>query len=139
VRPWRKLAAVILGLVAFGYAFHAVVGAIWPSATKGQAAGGDAIGHAVQDWVIRPSHDATTIGNYAFVGLIAAVLGLTLLHGVWRMIALVPTLYLAAFVWENRLVFEPSVTRLIMLGALLIFLMNARPQGLLGTSRVEIG
>ena len=139
VRPWRKLAGVILGLVAFGYAFHAIVGVIWPSATRGQAAGGDAIGRAVQDWVIRPSHDATTIGNYAFVGLIAAVLGLTLLHGVWRVIALVPTLYLAAFVWENRLVFEPSVTRLIMLGALLIFLMNARPQGLLGTSRVEIG
>jgi ABC-type branched-subunit amino acid transport system permease subunit len=51
----------------------------------------------------------------------------------------VPTLYLAAFVWENRLDFEPSTTRLIVLGALLIVLMNARPQGLLGTSRVEIG
>jgi len=41
-------------------------------------------------------------------------------------------------VWENRLDFEPSTTRLIILGALLIVLMNARPQGLLGTSRVEI-
>jgi ABC-type branched-subunit amino acid transport system permease subunit len=51
---------------------------------------------------------------------------------------MIPTLYLAAFVWENRLVVEPSVTRLILVGVILIVLMNARPQGLLGTSRVEI-
>jgi ABC-type branched-subunit amino acid transport system permease subunit len=139
MRPWPKLTAVVASLVGFGYAFHAIVAAIWPAGTKGQAAGGDAIGRAVQSWVIRPEHNAILIGNYAFVGLIAAVLGLTLLRGLWRTVFLVPTLYLAAFVWENRLVFEPSVTRLILLGALLIVLMNARPQGLLGTARVEIG
>jgi ABC-type branched-subunit amino acid transport system permease subunit len=50
----------------------------------------------------------------------------------------VPTLYLAAFVWENLLIDQPSVTRLILFGALLITLMVVRPQGLLGTSRVEI-
>jgi branched-chain amino acid transport system permease protein len=139
MRPWPKLAAVVASLVGFGYAFHAIVAAIWPAGTKGQAAGGDAIGRAVQSWVIRPERHAILIGNYAFVGLIAAVLALTLLRGLWRTVFLVPTLYLAAFVWENRLVFEPSVTRLILLGALLIVLMNARPQGLLGTARVEIG
>jgi branched-chain amino acid transport system permease protein len=139
MRPWPKLAAVLASLVGFGYAFHAIVAAVWPAGTKGQAAGGDAIGRAVQSWVIRPEHNATLIGNYAFVGLIAAVLALTLLRGLWRTVFLVPTLYLAAFVWENRLDFEPSVTRLILLGALLIVLMNARPQGLLGTARVEIG
>jgi ABC-type branched-subunit amino acid transport system permease subunit len=139
VRPWKKLAAIIVGLVAFGYAFHALIAAVWPAGTKGQAAGGDVIGRAVQGWVIRPQHHATLIGNYAFVALIACVLILTLLKGWWRALFLVPTLYLAAFVWENRLDFEPSTTRLIVLGALLIVLMNARPQGLLGTSRVEIG
>jgi ABC-type branched-subunit amino acid transport system permease subunit len=36
------------------------------------------------------------------------------------------------------LVDNPSVARLILLGALLIALMNARPQGLLGTARIEI-
>jgi len=66
------------------------------------------------------------------------VLGLTLLRGRRRLAALVPVLYLAAFVWENRLVDEPSITRILLLGALLVVLMNARPQGLLGTSRVEI-
>ena len=37
-----------------------------------------------------------------------------------------------SFVWETRLVAEPSITRQIMIGAILIVMMNARPQGLLG-------
>jgi ABC-type branched-subunit amino acid transport system permease subunit len=78
------------------------------------------------------------IGNVAFIILVFVVLGLTLLRGWARYLAMIPTLYLAAFVWENRLVIEPSITRLILIGVILIVLMNARPQGLLGTSRVEI-
>ena len=107
--------------------------------TKGAAAGGDAIGRAVQGWVIRPEHDATLIGNYAFVALIAAVLVLTLLQGL-----LAHRLPRARRSTSPRSCGrtgsspEPSVTRLIILGALLIVLMNARPQGLLGTARVEI-
>jgi ABC-type branched-subunit amino acid transport system permease subunit len=52
--------------------------------------------------------------------------------------ALVPTLYLTAMVWENILALNPSVTALILFGAMLIALMTVRPQGLLGTARVEI-
>jgi hypothetical protein len=63
---------------------------------------------------------------------------LTQIRGVWRTVLIVPTLYVAAFIWENVLVGNPSVARLILLGALLIALMNARPQGLFGTARVEI-
>ena len=48
-----------------------------------------------------------------------------------------PTLYLAAFVWETRLVGEPSITRQLLLGALLVVMMLARPQGLIGKARVE--
>ena len=81
---------------------------------------------------------STRFGNIGFVLLIAAVLALSELRGLWRTILLVPTLYLAAFVWENRLVTEPSVTRILLLGALLIVLMTWRPQGLLGTQRVEV-
>jgi len=50
----------------------------------------------------------------------------------------VPTLYLASCVWEARLVTVPAITRLILLGAILIVVMNARPAGLLGARRVEI-
>ena len=70
--------------------------------------------------------------------LIAMILVLTTVKGWWRVALLAPTLYLAAFVWENLLIEQPSVTRLILFGALLIALMNVRPQGLLGTARVEI-
>ena len=49
-----------------------------------------------------------------------------------RNLLLIPTLYLAAFVWDTRLAAEPSITRLILIGVILIVLMNARPQGLVG-------
>ena len=63
------------------------------------------------------------------------MLVLTTVRPVWRNLLLVPTLYLAAFVWDTRLVVEPSITRLILIGVILIVLMNARPQGLLGAPR----
>ena len=52
---------------------------------------------------------------------------------------IVPTVWLAGFVWETRLAQETSgPTRLLLLGAILVGLMIARPQGLLGRPRVEI-
>jgi len=91
--------------------------------------------------VIHPAEHATEIGNYGFVTLIVMVLALTVLNGAWRLVLLVPTLYLAAFVWENLLMATPeaqAATRFILLGALLVVLMAARPQGLLGETRVEV-
>ena len=70
--------------------------------------------------------------------LIVAVLALTRMHGTWRTVAVVPTVYLAAIVWENSFVEQPAVARWILFGSLLVFLMTVRPQGLLGTPRVEI-
>ena len=66
------------------------------------------------------------------------MLALTRIHGWWRTILLVPTLYLAAIVWETSFVEQPAVARWILFGALLVVLMTVRPQGLLGTPRVEI-
>ena len=43
-----------------------------------------------------------------------------------------------AFVWENVLLTQPESTRYIVIGALLVAMMVARPQGLLGEKRVEI-
>jgi branched-chain amino acid transport system permease protein len=140
LRPWWKLAAVLGSLVGFGYALHAIVGALWPAGTEGEAAGGDAIGRGVQSWVIHPAEHATEIGNYGFVLLIVLALLLTVIRDPWRTVVLVPTLYLAAFVWENLLmatIEAQAATRFILLGALLVVLMAARPQGLLGERRVE--
>jgi len=141
LRPWTRLVAVLAATVGLGYAIHAIVAAAWPPGTKGEATGGDAIARAIQSWVIHPSHAATEIGNYAFVALILALLGLTLLKGWWLAAALPPTIYLAAFVWETRLTAtleEQAATRFLFLGALLVVLMAWRPQGLFGTARVEI-
>jgi branched-chain amino acid transport system permease protein len=137
LRPWLWKAAVFAGTVAFGFAVHAIVAATWPRGTHGEPVVGGFLGSGLRHWVVLPSNPRM-IGNVAFVLLVLAVLGLTLLSGWVQKAALVPTLYLAAFVWENRLAVEPSITRLILIGVILIVLMNARPQGLLGTSRVEI-
>ncbi len=137
IRPWRWLAVVVGGTLGLGYAVHAIVSSIWASSDGGQTSVGGALGSFLQGWVLHPT-SPKTIGNVTFVLLILAVLGLTMLDGWRRRLAMIPTLCLAAFVWENRLVVEPSITRLILIGVILIVLMNARPQGLLGTARVEI-
>jgi ABC-type branched-subunit amino acid transport system permease subunit len=73
-----------------------------------------------------------------YLVLVASVLGLTLLRGWWRLVAAVPVLYLAASLWESALLPQPSVSRYILIGAMLVALMASRPQGLFGSARVEI-
>jgi ABC-type branched-subunit amino acid transport system permease subunit len=94
------------------------------------------IASALRDWVIVPAN-AQTAGNWGFVILICLLIALVQVSSRWRTILLPPTLCLASFVWETRLVVEPSITRQLMIGAILIVMMNARPQGLLGQRRVE--
>jgi ABC-type branched-subunit amino acid transport system permease subunit len=136
IRPWQRLALVGVGTIAFGIVAYQLAEAIRPEWVSGSIEGGR-LADLLDGWVIHPEYP-TRLGNIGFVVLIVAVLALTEIRGVWRTVLLPPTLYLAAFVWENRLVDEPSVTRILLLGALLIALMTWRPQGLLGTARVEI-
>jgi branched-chain amino acid transport system permease protein len=137
VRPWRRLAAVIGATIGLGFALHAIADAWFPRWTSGSANEGR-LAHWVGSWILLPGHP-TQVANWAYGILIAAILVLTLLHGIWRTVALVPTIYLGAFVWENLLVEQTAgATRFILLGALLVVLMNVRPQGLFGTARVEI-
>jgi ABC-type branched-subunit amino acid transport system permease subunit len=137
IRPWSKLAVVFLGTIAFGFAAHAIAGAIDPSWTAGAAVDAGSAGSALEHWVIIPKgHPA--FDTWAYIVLVAAIVVCSQLRGWWRSAALIPTLYWVAVVWENVLVEQPAVTALILFGALLIALMQARPQGLLGTARVEI-
>jgi branched-chain amino acid transport system permease protein len=138
IKPWKRALAFMGGLLAFGFALHAILDAAWPRMTAEQPATGGVLKHFIGNYVLLPSNP-TKIADFAYVALIAAILWITTLHGNKRLIALIPTIYLATFVWENLLVQQIiGPTRLILLGALLIALMNARPQGLLGTARVEI-
>jgi ABC-type branched-subunit amino acid transport system permease subunit len=135
LRPYRRL--VLGGTIAFGIVAHVIAARVAPAATHGTPLGGGALGRLTDHWVILLTNPVT-IGNIAYAALLLAVAFLTQIRGIWRLVLLVPTLYLAAFVWENRLVENPSVARLILVGALLIALMHARPQGLLGSARIEI-
>jgi branched-chain amino acid transport system permease protein len=135
-RPWWRPIALLAGTVALGLVVRLIAEAAWPDATTVAGAGSDGIGRLLGAWVVIPTKPIA-IGNAAFVLLVAAVLTLTRLRGLARTVALVPVLWLAAFVWESRLAAEPSVTRQLLLGAILVVMMNARPQGLLGRPRIE--
>jgi branched-chain amino acid transport system permease protein len=137
VRPWRNLGLVLGGVVAFGFAAHAIVGAISSTATAGSPGSAGWIGSAVRDYVIVPAHPAS-YGNILYVVLICAMLALIRLQGTRRLLAAVPTVYVAACCWESRLIVNPSITTQIMIGAILILTMAARPNGLLGARQVEV-
>jgi ABC-type branched-subunit amino acid transport system permease subunit len=132
----RVLGIVLAATVAFGFVVHAIAASLHHTWVAGEDAGG--IGGATAHWVIVPSHLASWVAPTAYVGLIALALVLTLIRGVLRTVLIVPTLYLAAFVWEDVMLPKPEATRYIVLGLILIALMILRPNGLLGERRVEI-
>jgi ABC-type branched-subunit amino acid transport system permease subunit len=137
VRPRWMAAVVLAATVAFGFAVHAIAGAIDESWTTSASAEADAVTRFLDAWVVIPAApgDAKTL---AYIGLVAFVLLATTVKGVWRCVVLVPTLYLAAFVWENVMSLQPDVTRFVLLGAMLVGVMVTRPSGILGERRVEI-
>jgi branched-chain amino acid transport system permease protein len=136
LRPWRRLAAVLAATVALGFATHAIARAVSASAVAGRPQSPGWIGDALHDWVIIPPN-AEVLGNWGYVLLVCLLIALVQVKGRWRTILLVPMLYLAPLVWETKLSAEPAITRQLMIGAILIVMMIARPQGLLGTRRVE--
>ena len=135
-RVSRRLGAIAAATAAFGFVAHAVAGAIDHQWVAGGKSGG--FGGVLAHWVIVPVHLAGWVAPVSYVGLIALGLFLTVASPVVRLVLLVPTLYLAAFVWENVMLASPEPTRYIVLGMILIVLMIVRPNGLLGEKRVEI-
>ncbi len=140
MKPWYRAVVVLAGTVAFGFAVHAIVSATTAASwTAGAAAdtGSASMAKHIAGWVIIPVGH----GNFdtiAYIVLVAAVCVVRSVSGWWRTLALVPTLYLTAVVWENVLAPSPAVTAEILFGVLLIVIMTVRPQGLIGTARVEI-
>jgi branched-chain amino acid transport system permease protein len=137
-RTWRTAVGLVVAVIVFGVVVHELTALVWsrgvaraPLVEDGPLAG------FVDGWMLLPTRPGD-IGSVAFVLLVLGVLGLTLARDWVRIAGAVPLLYLGAFVWENKLIFQPSVTRFLLVGAILIFVMNLRPQGLMGTARVEI-
>ena len=138
IRPWSRLVVLFAATAALGFAAHEVAGALSDRAVEGVASGGSRLADWAANWVIVPVEPAAWITPVSYISLIVLLLALTLIHGWWRIALLVPTLYLAAFVWENVMVAKPEPTRYIVLGAILVATMVARPSGILGERRVEI-
>ena len=137
LRPWWRLAAVLGGTLVFGFVAHALAEAISPSWTAGAVVEGGRFADEISDWVIIPAGHPH-FANVAYITLVVAILTVTRIHGWWRTLLTIPTVYLAAIVWETSFVEQPAVARWILFGSLLVVLMTVRPQGLLGTPRVEI-
>jgi ABC-type branched-subunit amino acid transport system permease subunit len=146
VRPRLLAAGVVAATFGLGFATHAVAGAVWPSSVHGQLMSSTTgevptgvMAGFIRHFALLPT-SGETFGRWAFVALLVSIC--VLVVAPWRRIvklALVPVvLYLATLAWENLLVPESTTTRLLLLGALLIVLMAGRPQGLLGTHRVEV-
>jgi branched-chain amino acid transport system permease protein len=141
IKPWYRAAIVLVGTIAFGYAVHAIVAATTTATwTEGSpvAAGSRSVATGIRDWVVIPRTGHGGFATCLYIGLVVAAVVARSVSGWWRVAALMPTLYLTAMVWENILAQNPSVTALILFGAMLIALMTVRPQGLLGQVRVEI-
>src|SRR5579863_8158257 len=138
VRPWRYMAAVIGAIVAFGFASRAIVGAISHRAVAGSPGSPGWFAGALRHYVIVPAGSPLPYGNVLYVVTVVMLIIVVQLNGVRRLVALVPAVYIAVCCWEARLTLDPGITAQIMIGAILIVTMGARPQGLLGSRRVEV-
>ena len=137
-RSWVKMLIAFAGTAVFGLVVHAIVDAVWSRGTAGHVTSGGFLTGVIRHWVLLPTNPGR-LAVYGYLLMIVCVVAVVQLKGWWRLIVLVPTLYLTAFVWENLLVQNPAVTRYVLFGALLIAVMTIRPQGLFGTAKVEIG
>ncbi len=130
-----RLAIVAGSTAVFGIVVHTVARSYhhaWVDGVHGGFAG------LIADWVVVPVQLAPWVGQVGYGLLLVGLLASSQLRGWLRLVALPPTLYLAAFIWENQMIPNPGPARYIVLGLLLIVLMIVRPNGLLGERRVEI-
>jgi branched-chain amino acid transport system permease protein len=129
VRPRAHVLLLIAGTVGFGFVAGAISDVVWDTPAPDGA-------NVVQSWLVHPPA-SSNFDAIAYLGLILAILALLRLRGLARGAVAVVALYLAVFEWETVMVEQPSVTRVILLGAALATLIVARPQGILGQPRVE--
>jgi branched-chain amino acid transport system permease protein len=139
IRPRWRGAALLAAVLALGFAVKLVATTLWRESLGAAPVPVSAgLGALAQRWLIFPEN-AALAGNLLFVVVIGMLMLVSRLRQPnLRFALLIPTLYLLAFVWETRLAAEPSVTRLLFLGAILVLLMTYRPHGLFGKPRVEV-
>ncbi len=95
------------------------------------------IGRFLSHWLFVPNNRLLW-GNASFVLLIALIAYLTQASPTIKRILLPVAAFLGIFLWEVRLIQQPSTTRQLIIGTMLIVLMVTKPQGFLGKARVEV-
>ncbi len=138
LKPRWQAPALLAAVVIFGFALRALLLAIAPEFFAPLTTAGSPFSQTIREWLIIPQN-YVHYGNLAFVALIALIMAVSKMgKPLRRLLVLIPTIYLLIFAWETRLSQEPSITRLIFVGVLLVVLMIYRPNGLLGQRRVEV-
>ena len=107
-KPSLRLAVVLLGTLGLGFVARAVAQATTRRGPRRRRRRRRPLAGWAQDWVIVPQSLAGWVAPVSYITLIGLVLVLTLVGGWARIALLVPTLYLAAFVWENVMLASPS-------------------------------
>ncbi|MPZ54616.1 MAG: hypothetical protein GEU79_18140 [Acidimicrobiia bacterium] len=137
LKKWTFVATATAGVIAFGFLVRIAALTIWGDSILG-VANNTLISRLVDGWVLILGGTQDIVSKFGFVLAVMGVLGVIVSKGWWRVATLIPTVYLAILVWENKLALQPSVTRQLLFGGLLVVMMALRPHGLLGTRRVEI-
>ncbi len=137
LRNLKVIAAVALAVLTVGFAVSGVLLGLGVDDLPASQWTSGPVSQALGRWLFVPT-DRLTWGNAGFVLLVVGVAALTRLQGRRRLLLLPFVVWLAIFVWEVRLTTDPSVTRQLIIGSLLIVLMVVRPQGIFGKPRVEV-
>jgi len=137
-RDGRGVLGVAGGVILLGLVMGWAMPALFPGAFVG---GTDAVPSggllASVPPLLPQARDAMLAGNVAFVLTAILLVGAAQARGWARPTLLVPAIYGLVYTWEVRLMAEPSVTRMLIFGALLVLMMNRRPQGLFGERWVQ--
>ena len=135
VRPWWRLGAVLAGVVAFGVAaVHAIVVGGSLLSWTGEPCGRGRLAGVIGEWVVIPQSRERSSEACLRGVLVAAIL---VYHAAARSGAAALYRHLISRhvrVGELLARRQPAVARWILFGALLVALMNVRPQGLFGTA-----
>jgi branched-chain amino acid transport system permease protein len=137
LRSLKRVAGVLGSTLAAGALLKASVLLLWPDLHAGLSPAGVGASAMLHAWLVIPTN-AKAAGNAAIIAALCALFATLSLTGRWRWLLLGITLYLAVFAWETRLALEPAATRILIVGATLVTLMIARPQGLLGKPEVRV-
>jgi branched-chain amino acid transport system permease protein len=133
---WRLL-ALLAGTWSAGFLLNLAVGFLAPSWDAGIPKVGALFNRYVQGWLVLPEH-YMMVGNVVTWLALLLLLATVLVKSWARWWLLGATLYALIFAWETRLAAEPSATRILIIGATLVVLMVARPQGLLGRAELKV-